>query len=372
MRGNRGDFDSSLYLGLRHSSDALPRWQQLTTGAPVVLGPTAGTTEMEARLRRRLDVEVAFTTASTLHALADIRAVYGDHRVVLDEFSYPVADLVTGPRPARFRHRVPGDLARCLELLDEPAVVIVDGWCTVCGRPAPIREYARIVRRCEGLLVVDDTQAWGVIGRGTMPRRPVAADGDGSVVGSRLSRHPAIVTVASAAKAYGVPIAVVAGPTHVVERLRVEGPTRIHCSQPSGAHLAALASALDVDDRCGHLLRRRLHRLTRRLVASLQAIPIHVRSGGFPVVGLDLSGRADVHRIRDLLQRSGVQTVVVRGHDRPLLTFIVRADHRPADIDHAGRCVRELLGETERIRYRSGSHATRPRTSRAAPNASSA
>ena len=53
-------------------------------------------------------------------------------------------------------------------------VVVTDGWCTGCNRPAPLRELERIVRDHGGVLVVDDTQAVGILGS-----RPGRAFGDG-------------------------------------------------------------------------------------------------------------------------------------------------------------------------------------------------
>ena len=43
-------------------------------------------------------------------------------------------------------------------------IVVTDGYCPSCGRPAPVRAYADLVRGTGGYLVLDDTQALGVLG----------------------------------------------------------------------------------------------------------------------------------------------------------------------------------------------------------------
>ena len=42
---------------------------------------------------------------------------------------------------------------------------MTDGFCPGCGRAAPLREYLESARAQRGLLVLDDTQAIGVLGR---------------------------------------------------------------------------------------------------------------------------------------------------------------------------------------------------------------
>jgi 8-amino-7-oxononanoate synthase len=43
-------------------------------------------------------------------------------------------------------------------------VVVADGLCAACGCAAPVAAYLDCVRRAGGLLVLDDTQALGLLG----------------------------------------------------------------------------------------------------------------------------------------------------------------------------------------------------------------
>ena len=84
------------------------------------------------------------------------------------------------------------------------------------GWPVPrMRRHRAIarVRRCSGdsgLLVIDDTQALGIFGKRTKGESPYGSGGGGSLRWHAL-QTPRIVAVSSLAKAFGAPVAVVAG-----------------------------------------------------------------------------------------------------------------------------------------------------------------
>lgn len=307
-----------------------------------MLCPTAGTERLEARLRHRLGAEAALTTVSTLHAMADLHALHGATGSVLDEYAYPIGGLVAPPGSVRFRHHDPESLAQRLAS-SRKGLVVVDGWCTHCGRAAPLADLATVAARYGSVLVVDDTQAMGVIGRGATARSPIGPDGSGTLVAAGVAGHPAIIAVASTSKGLGVPITLVAGPRRVVEHLRSRGPTRTHCSQPSAAHIAALGRALDIDDRWGMELRRRLVARIDHFTDRFVATGFRVGGGGFPVLTVDVPRGVDPHRVERRLAGEGVFAIVVGGHRRPQLTFVVRADHSPSDIERGVRALQRCV-----------------------------
>src|SRR5439155_1761385 len=92
------------------------------------------------------------------------------------------------------------------------------------GRVAPLDAYLALVRRRGGLLLVDDTQALGVLGarRGT---HPYGTGGGGSPAWTG-ARGPGLVVVASLAKGFGVPVAVVSGERSAIGRPWRSGPRR--------------------------------------------------------------------------------------------------------------------------------------------------
>lgn len=360
IRHRQLEFRSSLYLGMRHEASRLPRWAQLTTGAPAVLGSTPGTTAVEARAQCWLGSESVALATSTLHAFTDIYATHKGVSIVMDEFMYPVARLAARGPVGRFRHHDPSSLERLLRR-SGPSLVVTEGWCPICGRPAPLSRYAELARRANALLVIDDTQAIGVLGPGRTARTPFGSGGAGCAAAAGLTGHPSTVVVASAAKAFGAPVALVAGPDATITRLRSLGPTRTHSSQPSAAHVMALSRALDINDTCGEHLRRRLARLVAIFADGLPGRFARVRSTRFPLLVIDLPAAVDPRELCHLLRLHHVRAVVVHGHDAPHLVFVIRADHTRDDVALAsgllGRLVVRAAGAQDHTEQRRGRSA---------------
>ena len=42
--------------------------------------------------------------------------------------------------------------------------MVADGFCPGCGQPAPLTDYLQLIQQRGGLLVLDDTQALGILG----------------------------------------------------------------------------------------------------------------------------------------------------------------------------------------------------------------
>ena len=363
IRHGQLEFRSSLYLGMRHEAARLSRWTQLTTGAPAVLGSTPGTTAVETRARRWLGSESVALATSTLHAFTDIYATHEGVSVIMDEFMYPVACLAARGPVGRFRHHDPSSLERRLRC-SSPSLVVTEGWCPICGRAAPLARYAELAQRANALLVIDDTQAIGVLGPAWTAMTPFGSSGAGSAAAAGITGHPSTVVVASAAKAFGAPIALVAGPDATITRLRSLGPTRTHSSQPSAAHVMALSRALHINDTCGEHLRRRLARLVAIFADRLPGRCARVRSTRFPVLVIDLPVTVDPRELCRQLRLHHVRAAVVQGHGAPHLVFIIRADHTRDDVARAsdllGRLVVRAAGAQDHVGPRRGQRAGIP------------
>src|SRR4030095_732297 len=141
-------------------------------------------------------------------------------------------------------------LRRLLQDSRRRPVMVTDGFCPRCGRAPPIAAYLEAVERAGGRLVVDDTQALGVLGRDPRSRAPYGHGGGGSLPWSKVA-SPDVIVVASLAKRFGVPLAVLAGSEAAVSRFEATSETRVHCSPPSVAALHAAAHALAVHRRDG-------------------------------------------------------------------------------------------------------------------------
>ncbi len=337
------DLTSSLYLGLRHGSAVVPPWTRLTTGVPAALAvaPEAGVVADD--LAGLIGTRAATLATSTLHAFWDLFAAMGARQIHVDAGTYPIARWGAeraqcgGAAVSAFRHHDPSALRRAVSAGGggHGPVVLTDGLCPGCGGIAPIGDYLAVVRPVGGLVVVDDTQALGVLGT-PAPGHPYGRGGGGTACCSQVD-DARLIVVASLAKGFGVPVAVVAGSHPIVRRYEARSETRVHCSPPSNAHLSAAAHALRCNAARGDSLRRHLAHLVTRFRAALDALGVPVTPGLFPVqtvrpeTGIDL--RAVHRRLADL----GVQAVLhrLRCGRGPALSFIFTAAHREADVDRA-------------------------------------
>jgi len=336
------DFTSSLFLGLRHSSDSLPPWASLTTGAPAVLREAAGLRRVGDTVAAWQGAQAGLAGRSALHALMDVLGTLPGRGDILavDAAAYPITEwaalraAAAGAVVCRYPHHRP-------QLITPPAgrrlFLVADGWCQGCGRPAPLAESQWLARSCGGALVIDDSLAFGVLG---LPR-PGEAFGDGSGTPRWCGLdHDGVVWVASLAKAYGAPLAVTTGDRTAVERLAADGGNRIHSSAPSAADVAAATVAL-AQPRRNRALRARLLAHTLRVRGCLREAGLPVSGPPFPVVSVRLPGTGDARRWWSHLRSRGIRTVVQQPRCRggALLTVLLRADHSDGDIE---RLVSEL------------------------------
>jgi 8-amino-7-oxononanoate synthase len=346
------DFSSALYLGLRHPSRSLRPWDRLTTGVPAALGEPPAAHWLAAALARLQGCEAAVLARSTLHAFLDCFAVLESpaRPVLVDQGAYPIAGwgaAAAGARPAAFAHHDPADLRRRLRHLPGSGrgpLVVTDGFCPGCGGVAPLADYLELSRSHGGLLLVDDTQALGVLGQRRDAVGPYGAGGGGSLAFACVT-GPQVVCVASLAKGFGVPVAVVAGGRGLITRLAAFAPARQHASPPSLADLRAAEHALAVNRRAGDRLRGRLVGLVVRLRSRLAERGATVGGGLFPVQHLPAMPAWAAARLAEALTDRGVRAVLQRHRCRPgaTVTLLVTARHTPSDIDRAAAAAAAAL-----------------------------
>jgi 8-amino-7-oxononanoate synthase len=340
------DFTSSLYLGFQHASTSLRPWAHLTTGVPAALATPPLARTVADNLAELVGTECATLCRSTLHAFSDLFLILGERNsaIYTDVGTYPIPRwgieraACRGVPVRTFRHHCPDDLSR--QLAQDAGrrlrpLVVADGFCTGCGRFAPIRRYLAQARQFGGTLVLDDTQAMGVFGRSSTAARPYGLGGGGSLRANDLSCAP-IVLVSSLAKGFGVPMAMIAGSANHIARFEMKSMTMVYSSPPSFADLHAAEQAIQLNFRSGDALRSRLEKLVRRFRGGLRAAGIRTGNSLFPVQSLvlnEISARA----LHQSLARAGIQAVLHRPACKPRTTvsFIITATHNSTAIDLA-------------------------------------
>ncbi|KSV91004.1 aminotransferase class I/II-fold pyridoxal phosphate-dependent enzyme [Sinorhizobium sp. GL28] len=349
------DFTSALYLGFDHPSASLAPWQALTLGRPAALDEPPGARPLARDLALLMGEAAGLLYPSTLHLFRDLfqAAVSKESLLLFDASSYPIArwsaervQLDEVPVET-YRHHDTVSLERRLRKArraGQRPVIVTDGLCPSCGQVAPLPALSRLAADMGGRLVIDDTQALGMLGRNPSPAQPLGLGGGGSLAWHGLSCAN-IATGASLAKAFGAPLAVLCGTQDFVARAARDGETRVHTSPPSVADIAAARGALAANCSAGDTLRARLVRLVEQLRAGVRRIGLQVRSLlPVPMQTIAMPSIDAARAALESLAGMGVRALATRscGEGKPNLSFLVTARHAPADI---GR----LLAALERI-----------------------
>jgi 8-amino-7-oxononanoate synthase len=213
-------------------------------------------------------------------------------------------------------------------------VVVTDGLCPGNGRAAPLPEYLSLVRAHGGYLVVDDTQALGILGHQPRPNMPYGSGGAGTPAWYGIE-GPELLVASSLAKGFGAPLAVLAGDAEIISRFEQLSSARMHSSPPSLASISAGERALAINTSQGDDLRRRLLGLVGRFREYLRQLGLSASGGVFPVQTLHPIPGLEMGRLHSRLLTRGVKTVLRRARDGwdARLSFLITMLHTPADID---------------------------------------
>jgi 8-amino-7-oxononanoate synthase len=339
------DFTSSLYLGFEHASSLLPDWPQLTVGKPAALEELGAASEVERDLAALTGCEAVALGTSTLHLFWDLFGMlaHPGSNIFLDQGSYPIGRWGVERASAAgvpVRSFAGGDVnalrsaVRCAP--GGRPVVVTDGFWPSSGRAAPLMDYVECVRPHGGLVVVDDTQALGIFGQSMGNSSPYGVGGGGSLWQAPFGTGE-IIVVSSLAKAFGAPVAMLGGTARIVSKFRRLSETRVHCSPPSAAALAAARRALEDNQTFGDSLRRRLVDRVVRFREGLRALGLLPVHGCFPVQPLKLPPSVRAEDAHVALLRRGVRTVLHRASAAvsSRISFIFTARNRRSDIDQA-------------------------------------
>jgi 8-amino-7-oxononanoate synthase len=224
-------------------------------------------------------------------------------------------------------------------------VIATDGFCPMCGAHSPISQLLEFAESHAGYLVIDDTQALGVFGCKASTKNPFGAGGGGSLQYFAI-KSPNVVICGSLAKAFGAPLAVIAGSAAFIQKFRLKAETPVHCSPPSSADIQAARRSISLNADEGNRWRSYVAVLVSRFRARVLNFDVPTRGSIFPVVNVDPQPIADAKQVhRDLLD-GGVKTVLTKscrdGH--AVVTFIMTTLHDPADVDSAADALSRILG----------------------------
>jgi 8-amino-7-oxononanoate synthase len=341
------DFTSALYLGLRHESWTLAPWSRLTTGKPAALAPVPGSRGVAEKLAALQGCDAATLAPSTLHLFWDLFGMMTPSAasIYVDSGAYPIARWGVERAAARgvpvktFSHHDPDALRKQLEVdarLGRRPVVVADGLCPGCGGPAPVAAYLEQARAFNGRIVLDDTQALGILGYSPGRKSPYGEGGGGMLRWSNTTGSD-VVVISSLAKGFGAPLAALSGSAETVNSFEARSDTMVHCSPPSIAAINAARQALAINDERGESLRLGLARLVHHFRTRLAELGLSATGGLFPVQNLSPIPQVDAPMLYKRLLKCGVRAILRRScrDSRPCVAFLITARHNPSDIHGA-------------------------------------
>ena len=351
------DFTSALYLGQRPLSVPFPPYLSVTTGKPAAL--------YEPRLHQKVALEVAsrqglergLLAPSTLHLFWDVISTLGrSSAVLLDEGMYPIGRwgalraMMQGMPVTLFSSDNIEGLDKFIYTYrqqNRTPWIITDGWDIAKGKPAPLDIYLKLLKSCrESVLLVDDTQAFGVLGRQPTADFPYGSDGGGTLAYLSL-KSPKIVAITSLAKGLGVPVAVLTGSEKRIRHYQQCSEIRVHTSPVSNLHAWAAWQSLETDRSIGNELREKLHQNVSLFRRTIQ--PIIPGGGWFSIQKLVLPNARITFRLYNQLKSQGIRSLLLANHQQPTVpevAFCIRADHTAEAIMHTVRHIKRILNET--------------------------
>lgn len=349
------NFTSSNYLGLSrhpqvvHATDAAAAAWGVSLATPRLLATDRLTRRLEQAVATLVGQEAALVFPSTTHVALDLLPLLAGPRGVLfmDAQAYPIsragAALAAqcGAQIHHFPHNDVQGLARALaaHTRNPDKVIVCDGFYPAGGHPADLLAFARLAHRFDAVIYVDDAHGIGVLGANSTSAYPYGHGGGGTphFLGVPVGN---IVHVGSLSKAFGVPVAFVAGTRHFCDYLRATVGSYAHSSPPAIPIVAAALAALHVHAKYGELLRDRLVRRVRHFRANLAKAGITVASSSlFPIQTLCFPTPALTRYVGRELRQQGIWAVAqFNPPDCPsggVLRFVITAQHTIDNIDAA-------------------------------------
>jgi 8-amino-7-oxononanoate synthase len=314
------DFASCNYLGFdldRQIIDAIPAYVEEWGTHPSwsrLLGSPVLYEQIEERLTELLGSEDSLVLPTITHIhmsviplLAASGTIFLDSRAHKTIYDGCQTARARGAAVKRFRFEDPDHLAELLRAERDPTrLVCMDGVNSMTGNAPDLQAFAAVAREHGALLYVDDAHGFGVIGENPDEATPYGLRGN-SVVRHADASYDDIVLVGGFSKAYSSLLAFIACPTEVKDLLKVAAPPYLYSGPSPVASLATVLAGFDVNETRGEALRAELHRLTKRVLDTLERLDVQTPNhSGFPIIEIPISDHRRIDAVGRLLFDHGV------------------------------------------------------------------
>ena len=250
--------------------------------------------------------------------------------------------ILSRARVRRYPHGDVAALERMLAGTSGHKLVVTDGVFSMDGDVAPLGDLARVCKRHDALLVVDDAHGFGVLG----PR------GQGSVAGLGLTQDEVPVLIGTLGKAAGTSGAFAAGSELLMDYLVQKARTYIYTTAMPPALAVATCASIDLIE-AGDDRRRHLQKLIGTFRKQVRAMGYELMDSDTPIQPIMVGDNNTALNLSRALEQQGVLVTAIRpptvpaGQARLRVTF--SAAHSLDDLDcllKALAACRHLLTET--------------------------
>jgi 8-amino-7-oxononanoate synthase len=315
------DFASCNYLGFDLDAEIIaaipeyvakwgthPSWSRML-GSPVLYE------QIEERLTELLGCEdVLVLPTITLIHLSIIPVLAGEGTILVDNRAHKTVydgcqfASARGATVKRFRFEDPDDLERLLrEDRSTTRLICMDGVNSMTGNAPDLRDFARLARRYDALLYVDDAHGFGVIGeRSPDEPNPYGLRGN-SVVRYFDESYDRIVLVSGFSKSYSSLAAFISCPTELKRLLKTAAPPYLYSGPCPVASLATVLAGFDVNETRGDAIRTDLWHKTAQVLDCLDRLGVHTPNrSGFPIIEVPLARHEDIDAAGRFLFDQGI------------------------------------------------------------------
>jgi 7-keto-8-aminopelargonate synthetase-like enzyme len=253
-----------------------------------------------------------------------------------------------------FKHNDPDDLEERLASypFQRTKLIVIDGVYSMSGEYAPLPEFARLAKRFNAWVYMDDAHGIGVIGEDPSPTMPYGHKGNG------LARYydldyvqDRLVYVAGLSKSFSSFGAFITCNDLKMKNLFRSAASFIFSGPSPVASLASALAGLQLNQRDGEAWRARLYNLTHRLIAGAKALGYEViNDNDFPIVCVVIGKTRDLIEACKILWEYGILITPamypITPKDKGLLRFSVTAANTE---DEIGRALEALAAVRSRL-----------------------
>lgn len=315
------DFASCNYLGFDLDPEIIavvpeflqkwgthPSWSRLL-GSPVLYE------QIEERLTELLGCEdtLVLPTITLIHmsvipVLASGGTIFMDrraHKTIYEGCQFAAA------RGASLERFCADDLDGLEQLLrsnrSSKRLICIDGVNSMTGNMPDLPELARLARKYDAILYVDDAHGFGVIGeRAAGEPTPYGVRGN-SIVRHFDESYDNVVLVSGFSKSYSSLAAFIACPTELKRLLKTAASPYLYSGPSPVASLATVLAGFDVNDKRGEPIRADLWRKTAVVLDCLERLGAHTPNrSGLPVIEVPLARHEEIADVGRFLFEHGI------------------------------------------------------------------